>query len=329
MAAREVNHGHRNDQVQRRWNPRSWRVRGIITLALVCAVALTLGMQVPVPGTLGGIGRPDELTTGVPPAVALRASGALTVTRDGTVLDGLDIQGCVTVKADRVRIRRSRIRCDGWNVVQVDDGHRGTVIEDVDIDGRGSTRGVGVAGSDLVVRRANIHDVGDGIRIGSNSVYEDNYIHDLSVGDGSHNDGMQATGETRHVVIHGNRIEHPREQTSAVLLKADFGPISDVRIEANWLNGGNYTLYVFSTDRHVTSDVSVRLNRFGRDYVFGPLALDGAQGFVWRDNVWDDTGEPMPQPVTDRPPPAPPSLLDELQELLGRLVRSVTGRLGP
>lgn len=314
--------------MQQRGRGRS-RARWPLPFALCVAAGLSLGLQVPVPGTVAGAARPDELTTGVPPTLPLRASGPVTVTRDGSVLDGLDIQGCVTVKADRVRIRRSRIRCDGWNVLQVDEGHRGTVVEDVDIDGKGFAHGVGVAGSDVVVRRADIHDVGDGIRIGSNSTYEDNYIHRLSVGDGSHNDGMQATGDTHHVLIHGNRIEHPREQTSTILLKADFGPISDIRIEANWLNGGNYTLYVFSTDRYVTSDVGVRLNRFGRDYVFGPLALDRAPGLVWRDNVWDDTGEPMPQPVTDRPPPAPPSLLDELQELLGRLVRTVTGRVGP
>lgn len=293
-----------------------------IAAACLSLVAL-LGLQLPAPGGLPEPpGRPDISNTGVPAGTVLRPSGPLVVTEDGTVIDGLDVQGCVQVKADRVTIRRTRIRCDSWYGVRVHDGFRGTQVEDVEIDGRGFTGSVGVSGSSLTLRRADIHDVGDGVRVGSNSLYEQNFIHDLAIGGGSHNDGMQVAGPATNVTIRGNTIVHVRRQTSAIIVKADRGPISDVLIEGNRLNGGTYTLYVYSTPEHVTRDATVRHNRLGRDHVYGPIATKDPQGLRWEGNVWLDTGEPIPPPPSaEEPKPRPGSSLpqDELAPLRGLL----------
>ncbi len=286
-----------------------------------------LALQLPAPH-LPPLGSPfpaQAFNTGVPPGTVLRPSGPLVVTEDAAVIDGLDVEGCLQVRAHRVTIRRTRIRCPSWYGIRVHGDFRGTIIEDVEIDGLGSTHSIGVSGGDLTLRRANIHNIGDGVRVGSNSLYEGNFIHDLAIGNGSHNDGMQVTGTTIRATIRGNTINHVRRQTSAIIVKADLGPIRDILIEGNWLNGGSYTLYAYSTPAHVTEGITVRNNRFGRDHIYGPVATKNPRRLFWEGNVWDDTDQPVPAPPSAelelRPGPSP---TDEELGLLRGLLEIVT-----
>ncbi|MDP8931294.1 MAG: right-handed parallel beta-helix repeat-containing protein [Actinomycetota bacterium] len=288
-----------------------------------------LGLHLTLPGVSGLAGPPrppDASNTGVPPGAALRPSGPLVVSEDATVIDGLDVQGCVEVRAHRVIIRRTRIRCAEPFAVRVRDGFVATRVEDVEVDGLGFAGSIGVSGSYLTLRRANIHGVGDGVRVGSKSLYEANFIHDLAIGGGSHNDGMQATGPTTDATIRGNTIVHVREQTSAIIVKADLGPITDILIEGNWLNGGAYTLYAYSTAEHATQDVTVRHNRFGRTHVYGPIATKKPHRLRWEGNVWDDTGDPIPPPDSAEAPGLQPgpSPLDGGLVLLRELLEAVS-----
>ena len=189
---------------------------------------------------------PDAASTGPRPDAA-RAThhGKLRVTRDGAVVENLDVvDGSIYVTADDVTIRDVRLRVGSYpHGIRFDGAARGRV-EHVEIDGQGRSSTIGIVGGrHLTVRSADIHSVGDGIRLASDSVYEANWIHDLAAGAGAHNDGMQATGGQR-IVIRGNRIDHRRAQTSAILLKSDTGSIRDVRIVGNRVSGGTYTVYV-------------------------------------------------------------------------------------
>jgi hypothetical protein len=212
------------------------------------------------------------------------------VTRDGTVVDGLDVRGCLTINADRVTVRRSRIRCGGDYVVRVGGDVRGVLLEDVEIDGQGSPGTIAVGVDGFTIRRADIHGVGDGPRMGDSTVVEDSWIHGLAVGGGSHNDGIQSTGG-RGIVIRHNRIDHPRQQTSCILLGADLGDISGALVTGNLLNGGNYTVYAGADRGHRASNIQIVGNRFGRDFVFGPTSLD--PGVTATGNVFDDNGQPI------------------------------------
>jgi hypothetical protein len=224
--------------------------------------------------------------------VKLTVTGQLTVTTPGAVIDAKDIRGCLDIQADRVTVKRSRIRCAGDYVVRTADDVTGVVLSDVEIDGTGSaaTTAIGVAGYTL--RRADVHGVGDGPRMGDNTVVEDSWIHGLVEGGGSHNDGIQSTGG-HHLVIRGNRIENPERQTSCILIGADLGDISDVLVTGNLLNGGNYTVYAGADPGHTASNIRVTGNRFGRDAVYGPASVK--PGIVWEDNVWHDNGKPVPR----------------------------------
>ncbi|MDP8962193.1 MAG: right-handed parallel beta-helix repeat-containing protein [Actinomycetota bacterium] len=313
----------------RRTSPRQMAPRTRACLALL----VLLGLQVAGSGASALAVPPQppgDWNTGIPAGTSLRPSGPLVVTDNATVIDGLDVQGCVQVKAHLVTIRRTRVRCADWFGIRVHEGYRATRVEDVEVDGLGSPSSIGVSGAYLTLRRSNIHGVGDGVRVGSNSLYEGNFIHDLAIGDGSHNDGMQVTGAATNATIRGNTIVHVRRQTSAIIVKADQGPIRDILIEGNWLNGGTYTLYAYSTQQHDTQDVTVRHNRFGRDHVYGAVATKNPQGLRWEGNVWDDTEQPVPPPRSAEDPESQPEpspldgeivLLRELLEMVRWLAR--------
>src|SRR4051794_7989522 len=57
---------------------------------------------------------PNLENTGVPPGTGLKASGAITVSVPGTVIDSLDIKGMINITADNVTIRRSKITVGGF-----------------------------------------------------------------------------------------------------------------------------------------------------------------------------------------------------------------------
>lgn len=238
----------------------------------------------PASGRAGPGVRPNENNTGVPAGVKLRDRGDLIVDDAGATISGLDL-GCVTVAADGVTIRNSRIRCGGGYPVRIQDGVTGVVLEDVEIDGGGNPQGTAVAFNNYTVRRAHIHNVGDGPRLGDNTRVEYSYIHDLVEGGGSHNDGVQSTGGS-DIVVRGNRIDNPNSQTAAVLIGADLGDISNALVEGNWLNGGGYTVLAGGENGNTYSGIRIVDNVFGRDHAHG--AMDIQDGVVWAGNRYAD-----------------------------------------
>lgn len=54
-------------------------------------------------------GAPCVATTGVPAGTTLTPSGSLTITTNGTVINGLDVTGTITVKANNVTIKNTKV----------------------------------------------------------------------------------------------------------------------------------------------------------------------------------------------------------------------------
>ena len=69
--------------------------------------------------TPGACGYPDPASgnVGVPAGKALRPSGSISVTTDGTVIDGRDVAGTIRVNARNVTIRNTRVTVSwaGWD----------------------------------------------------------------------------------------------------------------------------------------------------------------------------------------------------------------------
>jgi hypothetical protein len=219
----------------------------------------------------------------------------MTITRKGAVVDGRLISGPVVIEADNVRIRRSLIRTSARYAIRVMPGFGGLVVEDTEIDGLGQS-GPAVASGGYTLRRVDIHDVTEGPRVGTGSVIESSYIHDLVRCSGCHIDALQSTGGS-NIVIRGNNLQAYNAATddpmnAAYQFGEEFAPLRNVLVEGNLLNGGNYTV---NGGGGGTTDAQVvfRDNVFQRNFRYGAISSLGPGVDFDESNVWADTGAPV------------------------------------
>jgi hypothetical protein len=235
-------------------------------------------------------GWPDETNTGVPRGVTLTPhQGDLTVTQAGTVIDRMDLRGCLIIKADNVTVRNSRIGQGGgceYYVVQSFD-RSGILIEDSEIVLTGmNTKGIAFDG--YTARRVWFHGGADCAHAGRDVVIEHSFC-DIRAGQNLrdyHIDGFQDV-DAGNIVIRHNTVRVPYSQTAAILM-----PDSDnVTIVDNLVAGGGWSIYC---PRAHGATVVFTGNRVSRMYYpkgghWGPADHCPAG----TGNVWDDTGEPL------------------------------------
>lgn len=238
---------------------------------------------------------PDESTTGVPEGTDLEPSGSVTVEKAGTVIDGKEITGTVTVKADDVVIRNTRILNTGHFPVRVDGGSN-LLIEDSEIDGQGRGDAAVVFGN-YTLRRVHIYDVAEGPRVaGGDVTIEDSVIHEMVQKGDNHTDVVQVVSGS-DIVIRGNALEANNPDSglmgnAAFMFGEDDGPVTDCTVEANYLNGGNYTVNGGGSGT-TGAQCTFRDNVLGNDHRYGASANLGPK-VDWDDsNVWVKTGKPV------------------------------------
>ena len=169
----------------------------------------------------------------------------------GDVVDGVHVRGAIIIEegATDVVIRRSLIETDGRYGIQSAAGVTNLLVEDVTIRGVGGSRSAAIlARGQGTIHGVDVSGFRDGIKVFSDLVVEDSWIHDLVLIDDAHRDGIQSVGGT-NVTIRDNRIEGPYQQsTSAMHLAADNSPISGYTITGNFLSGGTFTVYLRNKD---------------------------------------------------------------------------------
>jgi hypothetical protein len=254
---------------------------------------------------------PGGHNTGVRPGSAQTVHlGDLVVDQPGTVVSGLLVVGRIIVAAPGVAIRNTRVvarlaggsgaapcRCAILQSREAPD----LLVEDTEIaGGTAEPMEYGIAGerSGLTVRRAHVYGVQIGISVSSDSIVEDSYIHDLvELGQGP--SGVYTTGGDRNVVVRRNTILNPNSSGAAIMFRVDTGVMAHVLIEGNLLGGGEHAIY--PGIGKYGYDVRVVGNRFSRGF-FPDSGLAGpvfgwnrqAPGNLWQDNVWHDSGQPVP-----------------------------------
>jgi Right handed beta helix region len=250
----------------------------------------------------GPAGWPNAGNTGVPAGHKLSSSGAVRVTRAGAVIDGLDVHGDISVEANNVTIRNSRIVAAGtWAIIQRS-GFSGLTVEDCDIHGDGVHQmqfGIFNIGGSLTIARNDISVISDGIST-SNGLIVDNYLHDPKLFPGDHVDMIQSDSGPSgggSLTVRHNTLINTLEQTSALALFQDFGVQHDALIENNLMAGGGYALYGGAGAKGKSYNIRVINNVFSRTVFqnsgyWGPAAYWDASGSgnVWQSNVWADTG---------------------------------------
>ena len=113
---------------------------------------------------------------------------------------------------------------------------------------------------------------------------------------------------------------------AAVFLKSDKGPIANVSITNNLLNGGNYMNAVRDGGEGAPQGIRFVDNQIGDDYRYGISRLQGE--VTWDANTWASTGAPAEPGTTNETaasgapvetvPPEPtgePSICDDEQPM--------------
>lgn len=273
------------------------RLRAVITMPDAGTRTITRWFRAVDPASTGRL--PGARNTGVPAGTRLTPSGSITVIEDGAVLEGLDVDGCILVKAKDVTIRSSRVRCSspvGQVAVAVSSPGDRLTLEDVEVDGLG-TSAVCVGWSGYTLLRVNVHGCADGVRFGHRVTIQDSWVHDLARLRTLHGDTLQTTSAS-DVVIRGNTLDANSTtrgdyNNSAIMLGSETGTrkVQRVLIEGNHLDGGNYTLNVRG-DIDAT-DVTIRDNVFGTSSRYGQV-LTPTSVPLGTGNRFASSGAPVP-----------------------------------
>lgn len=209
---------------------------------------------------------PDGSSTGVPAGVTLkRHDGNLAIDKSGTTISGLDIRGTVTIKAPNVTLKDSRITSPSFYTINITGPGTGVTIRDCTIDGTGTGNegSIAINGTGTFLRN-NIFNVENGFAAGSDTLIQDNYVHDLLASGAPHYDGIQIDGGQRNVVIRHNTIINSHNQTSAVMIDNWAGAVSNIVVDNNLLVGGGYTIYVDAQfNNNPITGVVITNNRMG------------------------------------------------------------------
>ena len=227
---------------------------------------------------------PDATTTGVPAGKALKASGSLNITTPGAVIDGLLVTGTITVSADNVTIRNTRLMNTGS--IPIRNRGKNLVISDTEINGQG--KGLpAVAYNNYTLRRVNIHNVAEGPRIaGGNVTIEDSYLHHMVQVGSNHTDVIQAVSGSNIVLRHNTLLAYNPDTgtfgNASFMYGEDDGPLRTCTVSDNYMNGGNYTVNGGGSGTKGAA-CSFSNNKFGTNYRYG------IKGNIGPASVWAAT----------------------------------------
>lgn len=246
--------------------------------------------------------RPGPENTG-PIGELSSQSGSINVTEDGAIIENIDLDGCINVRANNVTIRNMRIDCGSFYAIRIYSGFEQTLIEDVEMINMQSS---GILGSDFTVRRANIHDSGgDALKPGSNVVVEASWLHKLGTIEGSHSDGIQMVSGS-NVRIIGNFFDMPNiagyTNSQCIILQTNNGPVDNIVVENNWLNGGGWCIQVNDKGNGYGSpqNILIKDNKFGPDCQFGTILVRGDNNDTTLiNNVYAATGQVIGEEITN------------------------------
>lgn len=230
---------------------------------------------------------PDATNTGVPAGMALTVHNSpLIIDTPGAVVSGLDIRGSVRITAANVTLQNCKVTANTWDWYAINCEASGATVQYCTIDGSNADGIQNINGPGTFLRN-NIFRCDDGIAPGSNTLIQDNYIHDLT--SPGHHDGIEIDGGQSNVTIRHNTIINQADQTSAIMIDNYAGPIDGIVVDNNRLIGGGYTVYCADAfSGGPIANVSFTNNRLGKG-VWGYTSFYTTHP-VFTGNVDDVTG---------------------------------------
>lgn len=236
-------------------------------------------------------GFPYADNTGVPKGIVLKASGSVSSSAYGQVIEGLDIKGNVVITHPNVTLKNCKITASSFYSVQIKQGVAGAIVQDCEINGGGAEGCSGIAGCGKFYRN-KITKVENGFSIQGSLEFEviDNYVFDMYSVGSPHYDAIQIDGGNKNGIVRHNSFINHYGQTAAVMIDNYFGPIDNIKVDNNFLYGGGYTVYCDGQFSGGTiSNVSFTNNVFGGSPQYGLRAFTKTNP-IWTGNK-DTTGK--------------------------------------
>ena len=231
-----------------------------------------------------------EHNTGVPPGTRLTPmEGTVVLETPGEIWEGIELTGTISVTADDVTIRNCRIHSTSYFAIS----NEGTnlLVEHCEIYGDLDSY-TGVAGSNMTLRRNDIHGFENPVVASSNVIVEECYIHDLSYARGAHPDGVEWGGSGSNSIVRRNRIMIGGDTGCVNVTPYGGGEAYDNTIEDNLFSGGTYSLYLRGDGGGTVSGVTVTGNVWVEgSYAYGTHSVVDVSDVTWSGNTLDDGTE--------------------------------------
>lgn len=267
-------------------------------LALVTGVA-AVGCE-PVPPEMMGYPSPARVGTPAGWTPTTTHQGDLDITVAGTVVEDIEVNGSINVKANDVTIRRARVNGRVWTQHGTANGLRqfSVTVEDSVLGGtseamsRRTTEGV-IGPGNYTIRHSELYG-SDGFRVsqpaggGTNDVLaEDNFFRAnvVDCSQGYHKDGVQGYGGGQNVTFRHNTIEATGCGVTAAVFFANNS--KSATVEDNLLIGAGYTLRIHDDANPDVGPWNITGNRIVPSG-YGPVNNNGtdcsASSMNWADN---------------------------------------------
>ncbi len=251
-------------------------------------------------------GYPDPSNTGVPSGTALHASGDIEVTTPGAVVSNLDVNGTITVGANNVTIKDTRVTNNDPNYdgIDVQSGVTGTVIEDTTVQGGDTSTpvGSGIVGNQITINRVDVHFAVEDVNGGANTVENSYLISDGNIS-GGHNEAiLVADGTSLPENIEHNTLLNPLGQTAAIIAGGPWGALENVTINNNIMAGGDFVTECCQwSGQPNPTNTKITNNRYSRIYFpdggsYGAVDDLDTRYTTFTGNIWDDTLQPVMAP---------------------------------
>jgi hypothetical protein len=239
-------------------------------------------------------GRPGSANTGAIASIPLATvNGDQTYTAANQVVENVDIRGAVRITG-HVTLRNAIVRGNAacGAILQVSGG---ATVQDVEVvPDHPSTCTDGVYASATTLSRLNVHGVATGVKAGADTTLADSWVHDLAP---VAVDAVRTQG-ARNVTLRHNVLSAGPKANAAYQVTQEGGASGSLRVDANWIDGGNCSLNFAARGGGPTplTGITVTNNRFGHDTRYVCPILISTQTVLTTNsgNVFDDTGGPIP-----------------------------------
>lgn len=254
-----------------------------------------------------GLVKPTAANSGVPTGTSLTViNGDLTISTAGQIVSGKDVRGFVYITASNVTFQNSIVRgrspSGNGALVNVNAGANITLNRLTIAPTTPSVYLDGIWGDNYTATGLDISGTVDGLKIGSNCTLEKSYVHDMTYyasdpnqgGGPTHNDCVQMlSGDS--VTLYGNCLNLGMNGGSAVQITQDYGAVTNVVIEHNWMDGGGCSLNIAHKVLSSLSGILVKDNVFGRNSGFNcPILISTQTTIINTNNTYEDDGQIVP-----------------------------------